>query len=518
MKGKIIVIMPAWQAIKIFMIVIKATGQSLQRKFLFRMITINAFAPTGSKPLKPGKLNLMQNTPLPAIAMQPEPSTLTASKPHKIFFTGLTNALSTRLYSTGPSVEQLLEKYPHSSGYFGQIPPDWFESIPTEKRERYIKKTFKGFSEASTVLRQAILDLGKTQKDKIELQQLNDLIRQELIFDQIQAGMILKNALVGSHIISQKEEVDLEFLGAGSYGAGFKFTINGKELVLKIYYPQHDKKMKKNPYHGRFIEPNRAMFIKKILGQHNMKASQFTDCYFGNIKYGFMVTKFIPEDALPPENTIDLTSIGVRYGDSKEQRYGTNMRHGNIIDYGGIVITNKAFAKTKTARYVYKKTIDKPSEKNRHKEWDKIFDEAIANKVPNSSDLLIGLVSCIRFLPENKQRNRLVKLALQDNLPQKVIIHTACEISDPVIKPAFHLEPKDKLLLLNAFFKNGSVPAQKQMIEILDTIDPEYKINLLNIMLKHSKQEIKPLIIQKIEDLPEDIKPKARKLAEKYPI
>lgn len=473
------------------------------------MLKINVVKCSPQKHLRCNNVHYRQTQSLPEDVFELKTSQKKQKPAAILAFLGLTNALSVRLYSTGPSVENNLKKYPHSSGFFGRVPSEWFKKIPEDKRERYIKRIFNGYSQASQLLRDGIVEAVRGQNKKIQLEDFNKLLSQALVFDQIQASEIISEALQKSKILKPDEMIDLIFLGAGSYGAGFKFNVNGKDYVIKVYYPQHDKKGKKNPYHGRFIEPNRAMFLKKIKKENCLKSMQFTDCHFGNINSAFMVTDFFPEDAQPPETTIDLTSLGVRYGDSKEERYGSNMRNGNIIDYGGIVITNKAFAKMKTARYVYKKTIDQPEKNEQHLKWDEIYEDAINNKVANSQDLLIGLVSCVRFLPENKQRERIVRMAKEQHLSEKVLIHMAYEIADSSMKPAYHLDLKEKLVVMNVLFDKASPVAQSRMLSAIDMIDNKAKLLLFNNMLKYIKPEVKPLLEEKIKEIPEKYRPKA---------
>ena len=206
----------------------------------------------------------------------------------------------------------------------------------------------------------------------------------------------------------------MRLLGMGLYGCAYAFEVNGNGYVMKIYHNLDEQETLNNKYHGKYIEVNRAAFLNKYA-----KGSQYARFYFGDIKSGYMVMKFIDHNVKQPEKPINEDSYGFKYYDNGDKAI-YNIINDHIVDYGSILINSRPLAMNKTVRWVHNKIIESGSDNLWHKKWDELYSKAISGNINNAEDVILGLMDFIRFLPPDKQDKRIKTLVNNKKLSDKL--------------------------------------------------------------------------------------------------
>jgi hypothetical protein len=133
-----------------------------------------------------------------------------------------------------------------------------------------------------------------------------------------------------------KRHVQIEYIGHGVNGNGFKVIIENKKFFYKVFFPHnefHDSNI--NYLHGGFIEPAFGMFANQ-----NAKKNQFVKFYMGEIatKYdrdSFMLTEFLESDYTRPDEELKIDYVQMK---ESEIRRFDNFREGKIVDFGGMIL------------------------------------------------------------------------------------------------------------------------------------------------------------------------------------
>lgn len=224
--------------------------------------------------------------------------------PENLTYKGnLTHAFETNM-TDYQSLSQILSRFPNTDRRVGHLPKEWINDVPKSEQKDFVANIYQAFSDFASVPREQrnIKDFKTTLKS---------------IFNK---------------------NVDVEQLGYGNFGTGYKISIEGsKPFVLKAF----DEIKKENKYmkniHGHTIEPQNALYSKG-------KGNDFADFYFGKVndvydKDGFMVNEFLP----PKESKSQQRDLTIRRFDSSDvdRASGHNLRYGKIIDYGAMEITDK---------------------------------------------------------------------------------------------------------------------------------------------------------------------------------
>lgn len=168
--------------------------------------------------------------------------------------------------SAEDAVMKAVESYPKARRFVGNLPPEWIDIIPNEKRRetvRQIQYLFSSFAEK--------LYTPKSwwyPKDGVFADDFLKNLKQILGLD-----------------------TSIEFIKSGEIGKAFKLEVGEKQYVFKTFHSDMHSDYK--GYHGKILEPSRAPYAKK------KGCKTFTDYYFGKIgtdesKDAFMVTKFEP--------------------------------------------------------------------------------------------------------------------------------------------------------------------------------------------------------------------------------
>lgn len=201
-------------------------------------------------------------------------------------------------------LSQILSRYPNTDRRVGHLPKEWINDVPKSEQKDFVANIYQAFSNFASI-----------PKDERNVNNLATALKS--IF---------------------KKDVKVEQLGYGSFGSGYKISIeNSKPFVLKAFNNiDNDLKYMKN-IHGRSIEPQNALYSKG-------KGNDFAGFYFGKVndvidKDGFMLNEFLPDKPSKSQQK-DLTIS--RFDSSDVDRtYGHNFQYGKILDYGAMETTDK---------------------------------------------------------------------------------------------------------------------------------------------------------------------------------
>lgn len=199
-------------------------------------------------------------------------------------------------YVDADMLTDLLTAFPATPREVGSLPEDWLEKIPNELREKKIKDIYS-----------AVSVFQKTANVSTFAKQLS--------------------------IILQKK-ADVSELSSGTYGTGYKISVeNAKDMCIKIF-PKHLEKQNNTPnMHGQHVEVQNAIFA-------NTHSSDFVKMYFGRVaslkqKDGFLVTQFLGGNILPEITGNPKSEYKVTSGDCF---MGHNIINGKNIDFGGMIV------------------------------------------------------------------------------------------------------------------------------------------------------------------------------------
>lgn len=132
------------------------------------------------------------------------------------------------------------------------------------------------------------------------------------------------------------KNVNIEDLGSGVYGQGFKIEVEGSEpVVLKLFFETPDIGIERS-LHGQTVETQTGLFL-------NHNSNRFVHTYFGRIcghsdHDGFMVTQYMDEGVTPVitagnNNNYSITPTDVHKGHNEVNNI--------IFDLGGTLIKGK---------------------------------------------------------------------------------------------------------------------------------------------------------------------------------
>lgn len=238
-------------------------------------------------------------------------------------------------------MSQLLDIFPETSRYVGDMPNGWLNNIPLEQQNAVQEQVFA-----------AIKQFQSSGGSDAELSE--NLTK-----------------ILG-------KDVSIEKLGSGSFGTGYKVSMEGAEdTVLKIFKDESDvfdqiisEKLDvlevlgfKGEKAEKFAE-KQARKMLKVHGQHietqtglftNEHSDDFVKMYFGKVSGandndGFLVTQFLDKNTSPKtaatinggykiksKDAWDANSkMGKIFGDH-------NIINGKIIDYGAVQVKQTGF-------------------------------------------------------------------------------------------------------------------------------------------------------------------------------
>lgn len=435
-------------------------------------------------------------------------NTLRKQKPFTIGFTGLTKALSGKLYALTTEIEKKLTK----SGIVGNLPEEWINTIPKESRAKDIRDIYTGFAAASNAL---MLDCDTAIKYYYDYKDNPDSLIPLLQERLDTASNYLKETLVKHNIIDNNTPLKIDYLGIGLHGCGYKFEVAGKKYVIKSYHNYDKEEMSRNNYHGPLIESNRAIYINK-----HFKHSQYAKFYFSDLKNNYMIIQFINKETDKPNAIIDEQQHGFQYNDLGDKaKY--NLINDYLIDYGSISIKSTILANNKTAHWVHNKVVDKKTGIGDQKEWDKLYKLALQNKVPNCDDILLGLVDAVRFLPEEHREIRALQFITNSDFDENIKTQLIDYIIPddalfPIhVKANFNLTTPQQFSAIDKLLQHSKNETKLKLAQKIKTIKEPLRFKLFSKLLSSNDKMITNLLQEQIVHLPESQQAKATALLHK---
>lgn len=407
-----------------------------------------------------------------------------ALRKHKMLtipFTGLTKALSGKLYELSTEIVEKLKR----NGIVGTLPEEWINTIPKESKTEDIKDIYEGFADAANAL---MLDCDTAIKYYYDYKDNPNELK-PLLEDKLdRASNLLKETLVKHKIIDTNDPLKIEYLGIGLHGCGYKFEVAGKKYVIKSYHDYPKEELLTNNHHGPYIETNRATYINK-----HFLHSQYAKFYFSDLNNNYMIIQFIDKNTDKPKATINEQDHGFQYNDlGDKEKY--NLINNYLIDYGSISIKSKILANNKTAQWVHNKVVDKKTSTGNHKEWDKLYKLALQNKVPNCHDILLGLVDTVRYLPEEHRETRALKFIESTNFDENFKLQLIDYIIPDEalftfhIKANFELKEDQQFSAIEKLIMNSNKKVKTALINKIKTIDPSIRFALFKkLSIIHDK-------------------------------
>ena len=144
--------------------------------------------------------------------------------------------------------------------------------------------------------------------------------------------------------------VQMDYVGSGYNGNGFKITIDNQSFFYKVFYLYNSIDPKRYYNHGGLAEPQMALFASK-----NSPKSKFAKFFFGRvcnlISYdSFLVTEFVERKNNINTNK-NLVLDYVKISETEENKFD-NKINGKIVDFGGIKISHPELNDKKLRRLI----------------------------------------------------------------------------------------------------------------------------------------------------------------------
>ena len=203
-------------------------------------------------------------------------------------------------YLDADSLTELLTVKPLTQREVGSVPKGWLTNVPSGDAGQKVEHIYMAINDFQTMK------------------------------DQSMFASDLKDIL--------GKEVKVEQLGSGSFGTGYKVSVEGSEDVcLKLFDGlKTDNNSAYNSVHGQHIEVQTGLFVNK-------HSDDFVKMYFGRVagnndRDGFLVTQYLSDNVVPK----NVSNIEGGYAIKSQDAYGNhNIINGKIIDFGAVIIKKK---------------------------------------------------------------------------------------------------------------------------------------------------------------------------------
>ena len=140
---------------------------------------------------------------------------------------------------------------------------------------------------------------------------------------------------------------------------------------------------------------------------------------------------------------------------------------------------------------VYKKLDKEQNSNDRCALWDKLYQNAINNKVPNSPDILSGLLASIQLLSKENIQERLVNLIKgkeNDQLTQKALWEF---ITHPLANNDLGMSEKEVIEIIKIILDNANGKIGDSLIQNIYSFPTPMAINIIDIMIEIADQPLK---------------------------
>lgn len=410
-----------------------------------------------------------------------------------ITFTGLTQALSAKLFNKNKDIKELIEKKEHENSQFrgivGNLPETWLKKLSETDKASDIKQIYTAFAEAANLINskfQVVQSLGFENKDMHKLEP-----------ELSEATNTITKVLKDYGLINNTTELGFEHVGQGRYGITFKFNVDNELYIYKVFFT-NAKQTTSELNHGIMKEVNRAAFMKKHVGQ-----CHYPELFFADMKSSYMVTRLINNDS-PAPLFIDEGTYGARNGDVSEDGPNAgkyveqNVINGYVVDYGGIRIENSLLATNKTVRWVYKQFKDLSNLDQKLTKWNDLYNTVINNKTPNTHDIMLGLIDYIKILPRENQLELVNKLLADDKLPEKYIIKMKPYIIDTYLGEKYRFSEMERKDYYLKMFDRFSETNRKDLLKDITKLSGPYITEIFSAISSKVDEETKAVLAESV--------------------
>jgi len=230
-------------------------------------------------------------------------------------FSGLTNVVGRKIFENSFYIPSLLERYPKSDCFVGNLPSSVINQIPKENRNTAIPEFFRTIRQAAVLLRDC----------KIE-----------------EASKILEKIGISG----------LEYINKGRLGLAYGFNLNNEKFVLKVFKdtPATPTIWSKNT-HGPLPEINRGIVYGRYPDSERLKSM----C--GDLNGRWELKTFIDNTKrnTKSKKELDIRTLGLKDTDISGLDKGRNVINGIIIDHGGEMVVDKNLAENPYIRREFRK-------------------------------------------------------------------------------------------------------------------------------------------------------------------
>lgn len=312
-----------------------------------------------------------------------------------ISFYGLTKQLKKRTYVDGQKdIKKIVEAHKDKSLMVGQLPPFIIAKLPKENRAQCIKDIYDTFDEITLELRN--FDETKVSTIKEIQNRRSESTRKKL-----------EDILQKYKLVSRWDDIDLEYLGKGGKGSGYKIVglrDPGKsedEYVIKVYHLLEGRNWQYYKSHGAYAEINSAAAWMDNAGYETDRGKFF----FGSLKSGYMVIKYVDDDVRLPKQFVKPYRYGLKTTD-ESVFHKHNVCKNYKFDWGGVRVVNRIKNESKTARRVFERIQNMPPEKR-----DAEYYHILGSKKYEKSSKNAGLALSIKYLNNKESHiNEMIKL------------------------------------------------------------------------------------------------------------
>lgn len=235
-----------------------------------------------------------------------------------------TKLFSKKLYN-GLDINKLPLNCNHRT--LGSIPKIFLKK--SKNKEKTAKEIFKLFAEYSMKLNYDFEFKVKTFENEKQFLLLN--------IEQFKKDL--------SKITGQK--INLEFIGSGFNGNGFKLTINKHVFCYKVFYIYNSSDNPNTCCHGTLAEAQMALFASK-----NSRKGQFAKFYFGKVGYKYNIDSFVVTEFIDTKNNRNKNNRFFIDHITSMDSNPRNRVNGKIVDFGAIKIAIPELSDRKTSKLV----------------------------------------------------------------------------------------------------------------------------------------------------------------------
>lgn len=298
----------------------------------------------------------------------------------KTSFCGMTKKMKKQTYIDGQrDIANFIQERGDKNLMVGRLPEFMLNKIPKENRKDAIMDIYKTFDEVTEELR----DFNETKVDTIReiTKRRNDSTVKKL-----------EDVLIKHNIISKWDDFDLEYLGKGGKGSAYKLvglrdlkSFDEDEFVIKVFHVVKGDNWQHYKSHGCYAEINSAAYWMKNVG-HDTNRGKF---FWGSLKSGYMINKYVDEDVRLPKRTINPYRYGLKPTDEDALKQH-NICKGYSYDWGGVRVINRIKNSDNYARRISEIIRDTP-ERYREAKWWEIYNKKEANMVSKYAGLAMGI-------------------------------------------------------------------------------------------------------------------------------